>query len=191
MSRTVYVIKNNVAVDAILVPDDAEVTSEAVVIGPATFTPGDGDSYFESASGGIGWTLKDGTLLPPPLPPIDLSALKASLCLLIDEAAETERAKHITPGSGQAMTYQAKAAEALALETDSSPSEVNYPLLSAEVGITGQDLPAVGEAVRAAYAQWLAIGAAIERARLGAKAAVMAATSEGAVRAAAAVQWPT
>lgn len=122
---------------------------------------------------------------------IDLAILKAALCAQIDAAAEVERARYITPGAGQAMTYQTKAAEALALASDPAPDPAAYPLLSAETGITAPDLAGVGAVVRAAYAAWQVIGAGIERARLAGKAAVLAAEDEAAARAAAAVAWPT
>ncbi|MFG1417005.1 hypothetical protein V5F38_04205 [Xanthobacter sp. V0B-10] len=121
---------------------------------------------------------------------VDLSALKATLCTQIDAAAEAERARYITPGAGQAMTYQTKAAEALALAADHAPDPSAYPLLSAEIGITASDLAGVGAVVRAAYAAWQVIGAGIERARLAGKAAVQAASDEAEARAAAAVEWP-
>lgn len=121
---------------------------------------------------------------------VDLSALKATLCTQIDAAAEVERARYITPGAGQAMTYQTKAAEALALASDPALDPAVYPLLSAEIGITAPDLAGVGAVVRAAYAAWQVIGAGIERARLAGKAAVLAAEDEATARAAAAVEWP-
>lgn len=138
-----------------------------------------------------GWVLEDGVLVPPPpAAPVNLSVLKGTLCAQIDAAAEVERGRYITSGSGQAMTYQAKAAEALALAADPAPDHAAYPLLSAEVGITAPDLTGVGAVVRGAYAAWQVIGAAIERARLAGKVAVMAADDEAAARAAAAVEWP-
>lgn len=91
----------------------------------------------------------------------------------IDAAAERERLRYITPGAGQAMTYQAKVEEAraLAMETE-DPDPAHYPLLSAEIGITAPSLAEVASVVVAAYQQWQMIGAAIEAARLGAKRAV-------------------
>ncbi|MFG1454755.1 hypothetical protein V5F44_21295, partial [Xanthobacter sp. V2C-8] len=93
-------------------------------------------------------------------------------------------------GAGQAMTYQTKAAEAIALAADASPDPAAYPLLSAEIGITASDLAGVGAVVRAAYGAWQVIGAGIERARLAGKAAVQAAEDEAEARAAAVVTWP-
>ncbi|WPE19973.1 hypothetical protein [Shinella zoogloeoides] len=109
----------------------------------------------------------------------------------IDEAAELARLKYITPGAGQAMTYQQKAAEAAACMADEDPQPELYPLLAAEVGITASTLAGVALAVSQAYAQWAVIGAAIEAARLGAKAAVDAAIDAPAVYAVAGtIVWP-
>ncbi|MGV6871745.1 hypothetical protein ACUSIJ_03510 [Pseudochelatococcus sp. B33] len=119
--------------------------------------------------------------------PIDLAALKSALKAQIDAAAEAERTRYITPGAGQAMTYQAKAAEALRYAESAGAGA--YPLLSAEVGITGATLADVAAVVSGAHAQWLAIGSRIEAARLAAKAAVEAAGNEAAARAVA-PDWP-
>ncbi|QIO64768.1 hypothetical protein [Rhizobium leguminosarum] len=120
-----------------------------------------------------------------------LEGLKAQLRVSIDFAAEAQRLKYITPGAGQAMTYQAKAAEAKAFLASEDPQQSDYPMLSAEVGITAGNLAAVAQIVASAYAQWQAIGAAIEAARLGGKAAVEAASDATAAQAAAdAVTWP-
>lgn len=121
---------------------------------------------------------------------VDLPALKVALSAQIDAAAEAVRARYITPGSGQAMTYQAKATEAERLAADPAPDAATYPLLSAEIGVTGDTLADVGAVVRAAHAQWQIMGGAIERARLAGKAAVMAAGDEAGARAAAEVVWP-
>lgn len=119
-----------------------------------------------------------------------LDRIKADLCAAVDAAAETERGRYITLGAGQAMTYQSKAIEAAALAGDASPDPADYPLLSAEVGITASDLAGVGVAVRARQAAWAQIGAVIEGARLAAKHAVTAAPDAAAARAAAVVAWP-
>lgn len=95
----------------------------------------------------------------------------------IDAAAELARLKFITPGSGQAMTYQAKSDEARRFSSDTAPNASEYPLLSAELGITGPTLADVASAVLAALAQWQQIGGAIETVRLTAKASIENATS--------------
>ena len=121
-----------------------------------------------------------------------LDAIKAQLRLQLDYAAEAERLKYITPGAGQAMTYQAKAAEAKAFLAAADPDSSDFPLLSAEVGITANSLAGVALIVAGAYAQWQVIGAAIEAARLGGKAAIEAAADADAAQTAFdAVTWPS
>lgn len=119
-----------------------------------------------------GWTYndQDQTFSPSaPLPTVDLDALKAQLKAQIDQSAETERLKYITPGAGQAMTYQQKVDEARAFKAASNPKPTDYPVLSSEVGITAETLSEVADIVLAAFAHWQQIGAAIEAIRLGAK----------------------
>lgn len=89
----------------------------------------------------------------------------------VDAAAEAERLKYITPGYGQMLTYQEKAREAerfALLGEGGAP----YPLLSAEIGITGADLAAVAAVITARHNAFKGLGAAIERARLTAKQAI-------------------
>lgn len=121
-----------------------------------------------------------------------LGELKAGLKRAIDQAAESERLKYITPGAGQSLTYAEKAAQAQQCLAAENPAPADYPLLAAEVGITAQTLTGVAETVATAYGQWMTVGALIEAARLGAKAAVDAAPTEQEAKAAiAAVSWPT
>lgn len=123
-------------------------------------------------------------------PPIDLGAVKSFFLAKIDADAETARLAHITGGAGQAMTYSQKAAEAKACLADAEPDAATYPLLAAEVGITAPTLGEVAQVVAAAHAGWTIIGAQIEAARLGAKAAVSAATDAATAEAAALIAWP-
>ena len=120
-----------------------------------------------------------------------LGALKATLAAKVDADAEAARLLWITPGSGQALTYEQKRAEAERMATDPAPQPEAYPMLAAEVGITADTLAAVGTLVRARAAAWTAIAAQIESLRLQAKAAVMAAINAADARAAAAVFWPS
>lgn len=126
----------------------------------------------------------EGGLPVASVPVPDLGTLKTNLTTRIDADAEAARLQFVTAGAGQAMTYQAKAAEATACLADASPSPASYPLLAAEVGITAETLSEVAGVVNAAYQQWLTIGAAIEAARLGGKKAVTDASDPAAVQAA-------
>jgi len=122
--------------------------------------------------------------------PETLSDVKRRLRDQIDAAAEKSRANYITPGAGQAMTYQAKADEARRLADDDAPDASKYPLLSAEIGITKPTLAEVGELVRRAHSQWLIVGGAIEAIRLSAKAAIEAAETAESAAIVANVVWP-
>jgi hypothetical protein len=119
-----------------------------------------------------------------------INTLRLTLTTQVDAQAETTRLLWITPGSGQALTYEQKRAEAERMATDPAPQPEAYPMLAAEVGITADTLAAVGALVRARAAAWTAVAAQIESLRLQAKAAVMAANNAAEARAAAAVQWP-
>lgn len=121
---------------------------------------------------------------------VSLDPLKVALKAGVDTAAERQRAKYITLGAGQAMTYQQKASEAVMLEDDPAADPADYPLLSAEVGITAPTLAEVGAVVRAAHGAWILLGAQIEGLRLGAKRAIDEAADAAEARAAAVVTWP-
>lgn len=119
---------------------------------------------------------------------------KLKLCskIEIDAAAEAERLKYITPGTGQAMTYQQKVAEAQAYKAATKPKPEDYPILVSEVGITAPTLSEVADTVLAAYQQWQQIGAMIEAIRLGAKRDIDAAENEAAARAVVeGIVWPS
>lgn len=120
-----------------------------------------------------------------------LDAIKASLKSTVDSLAEVERLKYITPGNGQAMTYQQKVTEAQGFKAATNPQPEDFPMLSSEVGITAPTLDEVADIILAAYGQWQLIGAAIEAIRLGAKRDIDAATDEAAAQAVVdAIEWP-
>lgn len=103
-------------------------------------------------------------------PPADLDGRRAALCAGVDLAAEAFRGQFLTPGAGQAMTYQRKEAEARAWSEDADPA--SFPFLALEASATGATIADVAASVIAAADQWALIGAAIEGARLGAKKAI-------------------
>lgn len=82
---------------------------------------------------------------------------------LVDQAAESARLKHLTPGSGQAMTYEVKYQEALA---------GGGPMIQAEADALGMTVQEVIDSVLVARQQWQVLGAQIEAARLKAKKAI-------------------
>ena len=119
-----------------------------------------------------------------------LDALRQRAMEQVDAQAEFQRLALITPGAGQALVYERKRAEAERMATDADPQPADYPLLAAEVGITAATLAEVGATVRAMASNWIAAAAAIEGARLRAKAAIAAASTPPAIRAATQVAWP-
>lgn len=130
---------------------------------------------------------------PDPEDDLVLDQWKIRLSTRIDEDAERARLRYITGGSGQAMTYQQKAqeaAEVLALVGSGEIDESQFPLLSAEVGITAPTLIEVAQVVDYAYQTWRVVGAQIEALRLGGKASVSTASTIQAAKAAAQIQWP-
>lgn len=120
----------------------------------------------------------------------------------IDAQAEALRVAVITPGDGQAMSYQAKADEAkeclAAYGAASLPPEGEFLLLESEVGIvTKQDgsltetVIDVAEVVAAARLEWVQSEAAINRVRLQAKSDIRAAESAAEIEdVLAGVVWP-
>jgi len=119
-----------------------------------------------------------------------LQVLRAKALAQVDAQAEAARLRHITPGAGQALTYERKRAEAEALVRDPAPAPQAYPFLRAEVGITADTLAGVAQLVRQRAAEWTRQAVAIERARLAAKRDIERANSPRALRQAAQVDWP-
>lgn len=119
-------------------------------------------------------------------PELDLTALRTFLSDTVDNQAELERQRFLTPGAGQAMTYQAKQAEARAWTADNNAPT---PFLSAEAPARGMTIAALAAEVIQLVDVWIAIGSAIEGKRMGAKAAIGAAQVLGDIVTAAKVDW--
>lgn len=120
----------------------------------------------------------------------DLTPLRAAAKAKVDAAAETARLAYVTPGSAQAMVYEQKFAEAQAFLADPTLTDAAAPHLYSEVGITAGTVAEVAGVIIAMRSLWLVKSSQIEAARLGAKAAIDAATSPAAIDAAAEVVWP-
>lgn len=90
----------------------------------------------------------------------DLAEAQAHYLRQVDSAAEQVRLRHITPGAGQAMTYEQKYREALAGDG---------PLIQAEAEALDKTVAEVASEVLAAHAAWQVAGAHIEALRLKAK----------------------
>ncbi|MEO2040043.1 MAG: hypothetical protein ABGW90_15330 [Martelella sp.] len=137
------------------------------------------------------WTY-DGATFSPPVPSApDLARIKDAFSRMVDNRAETERAKYITPGAGQAMAYIEKARQAAAYLAAESPNDADYPLLVAELGITGETVADVASVIDTTYRAWMTICARIEPNRIAGKKAIAAAEDFAAAQAAyAAIDWP-
>jgi len=131
-----------------------------------------------------------GIVLVPPAavmgPTIDLDVIRSASLTGIDAQAELVRQSILTPGAGQAMTYQRKEAEARAWSLD---NDTTTPFLSAEAGARGMTIANLAAEVVQLADAWVAVGAAIEGLRMGAKAEIGRAANLGAIVAAGKVDW--
>ena len=107
--------------------------------------------------------------------PNDLGSVQAILKTRIDDAAEAQRARYLTPGSGQALVYLQKFNEAKAV-LNAGDGIANYPLLAASVTGTGT-LMTTAQIVVAKMVQCYVGVAEIEATRISAKTAVSNAAS--------------
>jgi hypothetical protein len=117
---------------------------------------------------------------------LDTERLDAILHAQIDQGAGTYRMKFITEVPGQQMTYIRKEKEAREFIADGPGPFVT---LEAEAAATDQQIADLAALVVSQADQLIALGAAIEGMRMGAKKAVTLASTAGDKHAAAAVQW--
>lgn len=122
----------------------------------------------------IGFLYVDGDFVPP-VAVVDLEQIKRDGAMTVDTEAENVRLQFITTGSGQAMVYQEKVAQAQAYEAATVPQDADYPLLMAESNVTGMSIDLVAQNILDTRAQWLLIATAIEQTRLQAKEDIQAA----------------
>jgi hypothetical protein len=115
--------------------------------------------------------------------------VKAKRLAEIDAGAEAFRHRFLTPGSGQALVYQQKAGEAAALFENLDIADEAIPHIVAEVGINAETREGAAALILATRDQWVQLSARIERLRLGAKAAVRAATNAHELAAISPVDW--
>ena len=131
-----------------------------------------------------------GIVLVPPAavmgPTIDLDVIRSASLAGIDAQAELVRQSILTPGAGQAMTYQRKEAEARAWSLD---NDTTTPFLTAEAGARGMTIADLAAEIIQLADAWVATGATIEGLRMGTKAAVSRAATLGAIVAAGKVDW--
>lgn len=130
-----------------------------------------------------------------------LASIKADAIAAIDAEAEAQRLVYITPGAGQAMTYDAKQVEAREIlfdagtiaaadAMDGATLKATYPMVWASIPTSGATASQAATAIQAQALAWAAKGAEIEKARMDAKAAVVNAVTTEQVAAARVVSWP-
>jgi hypothetical protein len=130
--------------------------------------------------------------------PPALAQIKETLRNHVDVAAELVRLKYITPGVGQAMTYQEKKDQAVAVvamgeaasNTLANHGAAEFPTLSASVPIEAPSLYAAAQLVIARYEAWTGLSRTIELTRLNGKKAISDASNAADAKAAyEAIAW--
>ena len=127
------------------------------------------------------WRVQGGALVRA-----SLAGLKARAEDEVNAAVGAARATHLTALPGQEMLYLEKRAEAAAYAAlDPAPATLDdFPLIAAEIGITGADAWQVAQVWLNRAALLTTVAAGLENLRLGATAAIAAATDEAAIAAA-------
>ncbi|HEV7658842.1 MAG TPA: hypothetical protein VGO55_03250 [Allosphingosinicella sp.] len=117
---------------------------------------------------------------------LDMAAIDAELLASIDAAAGAFRGRFLTTIIGQQSAYRRKETEARALVAGGAGP---WPMIEAEAAATGVEAAELAAVIIAGADTWADLEPKIEAARLGAKKAVTAATTEAEKRAEAAIQW--
>ena len=90
----------------------------------------------------------------------------------IDAAAERARLRYITPGAGQAQTYQMKLEQAQAYQIAGAPEDASpWPFIAGEATALAVTPATAAALIIATRDAWVTVGAAIERVRMGGKLA--------------------
>jgi hypothetical protein len=104
-------------------------------------------------------------LAPDAIPGQSLAAVKEKAVRDVNRMVGRARGEHITELPGQQMLYMHKEREAVGILAS---VEGDYPLLSAEVGITADTLENVAQVILFTADLWTGLAAALETTRLGA-----------------------
>lgn len=111
----------------------------------------------------------------------EVAAARAAATAELGALVGAERRKHLTDLPFQDMVYMRKEVRARECLADPAPDPADYPLLAAEIGITGANVTEVATVVvaRADFLEGMA--AAIETVRLGVENELAAATTIAAI----------
>jgi hypothetical protein len=123
-----------------------------------------------------GWKVVAGALVRVSIAPVKAAALAE-----IGRKIAVLRAQYLTDLPGQGMIYLGKEAEARAYLAASDPSLADYPMISAEVGVTAETAYQVAQVWICKSQIWQQLAAALEATRLTATNAIAAAADEAAV----------
>ena len=104
-----------------------------------------------------------------------LAQAKAAARAELAARIEAARTALITDLPGQSMIYMAKEAEARAFLAEPDPDLADYPMLSAEVGITAPDAQALAQIWLNMAVLWRSAAAGLEALRLTTAAVIEAA----------------
>lgn len=113
---------------------------------------------------------------------VPLDRVKARAVARINDAASSLRQHYITVIPGQEMIYLAKEAEAVRYLAEAPETLTEYPMLSAEVGITAPTAYELAQLWANMSALWRQVAAAIEHIRLSAIYAVETAPDAAAIQ---------
>ena len=111
-----------------------------------------------------------------------LEAAKAKALATVTDQISAARGALMTDMIGQEMIYLAKEQEAKDWQAASAPDLTDFPLLSAEVGITASTADELATLWLTMASQWRETAASLEAIRLKAKAEIEAAVSPEAVK---------
>ena len=158
---------------------DAEGHVTHTLMGDLT-PPGDWIEIEDQDLGDLtAWRVIEGALVRVSIEPMKAEA-KASLAAAISAA----RSAMITTRPGQEMIYLAKEAEARAWLADPEPVSSDYPLISAEVGITAPTAAELAQLWLNMGALWRGAAARLEALRMTVCAAIAAAETPDDIEAA-------
>lgn len=126
------------------------------------------------------WLAAGNTATPEPAP--DLPTAKANAQSELERQAGVERDRWGPKGALADLWFTQRLAQAKLADADGTPTTGEYPLLDAEVGVTGVDLAAVADAVIAEWATLEEKLAGIATVYVTKKAAIASAANVGAVQ---------
>ena len=114
----------------------------------------------------------------------DLDESKAAAAASVNTAIGLVRRKFVTDIPGQDMLYLRKEAEAIRWLSDPAPDLASFPLISAEIGITGEDGDQIAQVWVNMADLWSGVAAQLETLRLGHIAQIEVAADQAQVDAA-------